>query len=290
MNGDDGSANFDAMSLHGGNPLSALAGLDDLTLSAPKPVKPPLPELPECLEVADHARLAGPSGRVYAQERAAALAEVQEARTQASVLETMMCSARDGRLAPDWRQRGLTKALADDQAVGVWMKIGAMTGRYWEPQVLAWYAGSGKVGWQNALGAWRVDRERSIWTREMCEPNSASRWAGFDLVHADVDAWEPVLDRQDWWPDKVVNGFHRPWSKGLDAHVLRQQLDRIQLSFDMGMAYGGEPVDWRGEHALRVARWRVLGDRDDEMARLRQMSIEDKRLPTAWLVPGSTLR
>ena len=227
---------------------------------------------------------------MYAQERAAALAETRDALRQASVLEMMLCLARDGRLAPDWRQRGLTKALADDQAVGVWMKIVEMAGRYWEPQVLAWYADSGKVGWQNALGEWRVDRERSIWTREMYEPNSASRWAGFDLVHADVNAWESVLDRQDWWPDKVVDGFHRPWSNGLDAHVLRQQLDRIALSYDIGMTSGGEPVDWRGEHALRVARWRVPGDRDDEMARLRQMSIEDHRVPMAWLVPGSTLR
>jgi len=64
----------------------------------------------------------------------------------------------------------------------------------------------------------------------------------------------------------------------------RQILDRIALRFDMGLAGGGDEIDWRGSHATRVRRWRMVNDRDEELARLN--SLEVLPLPMSWLVPG----
>lgn len=275
-----------------GSPQAVLSGLGKIGESKTKPVALPVgfPDLPECMGLADPVKLASPGGQLYAQERAAALAAINDDLMREAILERMLCLARDGLLRADWREHGLNSALAADRSgeVAVWMKIGGMGPRMWEPQVLADAAESGfpGIGWRLALSAWSADLTAGLRLRELFDPIGASRWAGFNLVNASVEQWELVLDRQDWWPDKIVGGYQRPWSMGLTAHVLRQRLDRLDLSYEMGLASGGEEIDWRGNHVARVGRWRLVGNRDDELARVAQMSVDEGRLPMAWLVPG----
>lgn len=287
---DDAAGRFDPAEPFGGKPLHEWPNLSELAglkLTAPEPTQPlRLPDLPQCLTPVDWEEMTGPGCRLYRQERAAAQAEIDDKWRRSVLIDGALGLARRGRLAEDWREQGLNEALAKNRSgdVAIWMKIGGMSGRYWEPRVLAWYAGA--VGWQHALGQWHADCVWGLWDREMYDPGSPSRWAGIDLVHADIAAWESALDQQDQWPDTLA--VHRPWTDGIRAHWLRMRLDRFQLSYEVGMAYGGAAIDWRGEHAQRVARWRAPGDRDAELARLKTMTVDSPthRLPIAWLIPG----
>jgi len=237
--------------------------------------------------VADVAAFTGPSWRSHWKARGAAQEAIYDDIHRWALIESAAGSALRGFLAANWREQGLNDALAKNRSreITLWMQIGGMTPRMWEPQALADAAESGRpAGWRMALGAWHADTLMSQRAAEMLDPRAVSRWAGFNLVDASVDQWESVLDRHEGpWATGCLDNSE-PRGDSFRAQVLRQTLDRIALRFDMGLAGGGDEVDWRGNHAVRVRRWRMVNDRDDELTRLNRMEVLP--LPMSWLVPG----
>ncbi|WP_147377890.1 hypothetical protein [Mycobacteroides abscessus] len=253
----------------------------------PNPVEPAgLPALPACWEL-DSGTFNGPSWRAYWKGRVAAQEAIYDDIHHWVLIESAAGSALRGFLAANWREQGLNDALARNRSrdVLLWMQIGGMEPRMWEPQALADAAEAGRpVGWRIALCAWHADTLMSQRAAQMLDPRAVSRWAGFNLVDASVDQWESVLDRHEGpWPTGGLDSSV-PRGDSFRAQVLRQILDRIALRFDMGLAGGGDEIDWRGSHATRVRRWRMVNDRDEELARLN--SLEVLPLPMSWLVPG----
>lgn len=246
-----------------------------------------LPDLPDCWNELDMTAFNGPGGRAYWKAHRAAQAEIYDEIQRWVRIESAASSALRGFLAADWREQGLNDALAKNRSseVSIWMKIGAMAPRMWEPQALADAAEAGRpAGWRMALGAWHADTLASQRAAELLDPHAVSRWAGINLVDASVDQWESVLDRhQGPWATGCLDRSV-PRGDSFRAQVLRQILDRIALRFDMGLAGGGDEIDWRGNHAMRVRQWRMVQDRDDELARLSRLEVLP--LPMSWLVPG----
>lgn len=78
---------------------------------------------------------------------------------------------------------------------------------------------------------------------------------------------------------------------GVRAAMLKslQELDGIELSFDIGLAAGGEPIDWRGRHVQRISRWRMGGERENVMSQLQHTSPDHfgRRLPRTWMSQDS---
>lgn len=286
---DDLSASFGA-AMRGGNPLAALGGLSMLAAAPSGPA--PMPDLPAWTRpMTDGAAESPALARVYAKERGAAQSELLDDMASLKVLEGVLWAARSGVLAADWREGGLASALESGEGIWLWMKIQGHDPRPWEPRVLASFATDSvphpRWGWKWALSAWRADLVMSMRMRQLCDPGAVSRWAGVDLIDASPDCWERVLDRhEESWPARSA-GDGGPVSMGLRAHALRQQLDRVQVFFEAGLAAGGEVIDWRGHHRVRVQRWRISGDRDDELALLDRPKPEHCRLPRAWLAPDA---
>lgn len=216
-------------------------------------------------------------------------------------LEFALAAAREGRLDPDWREQGLATALAGvaeghrGQAVWVWQKLADQSPDVWEPKGFAAYADTystapnpGLPLWRAALMRWRAALMGVKLAQEQIDPASASRSAGFDLVHAwqveDHATWDTVLDRhEDSWPDTLA-GYSGPWNQSLHAHQLLCELAGIELSYEIGLASGGVSIDWRHNHIRRVQRWRTAGARDAALAHLARLSPDTclYRLPPYW--------
>jgi hypothetical protein len=254
-----------------------------------------LPDLPVCTLPLDTDALNAAAGKRYWRECTAGQAELDDELTRLMELECALTAAREGRLDPDWREQGLAKAVAVVEAgranhnMWAWLKIAGGSRDLWEPNAVAYAAESGlPVTWKTALQRWRGLLLGVKAAREAIDPSAPSRWAGFNLVHAwmfNKSVWDFVLDRPDRpWPPSLLDEDGR-WGASMHAHHLLQELDGIQLSFEMGLAAGGEPIDWRGRHALRVEQWRMTTERDRELTRLARASTDSYvyRLPAAWL-------
>ncbi|APA78469.1 hypothetical protein [Mycobacterium avium] len=252
----------------------------------------------------DLAALNGPGGQRYWRERAAArdAAHVEAARL--AVLDQALAAARNGFLAPDWRERGLATEVAaaaggGSNNVWAWLEIAGADRDLWEPGVLAAAAVAGeRLTWRHALQRWYA-RSWQVKAAQQTAPGSLSRWAGFNLVLEYLAAgsdgglsprWSAVLDRHSGpWPAVIqasCNGRFTVWEP-LAAHALLVELDRLALSFDVGLASGGEAVDWRRRHLARINRWRMPGERERAQDGLWLMSPDERlgRLPQCWLPP-----
>ena len=282
----------------GGDPLAPLAALS--ALFADKPAArcaPPLPPLPGYSDDADFEERV--RCRAVRKQREAQRDAAFERQRLAMVLRSVLDRARRGSLARDWRERGLGVALDTGRQgeVWLWMNIGGFTPRYWEPAVVEAY----QVPWDAALSWWRADTLRMLREEQEADNGSVSRWAGFQVVDATDDEWEELLDR-GWaghWPERTSD-VKGPWNVGFSAHMLRQELDLVALSYDAGRAAGGDDVGWVGRHRERVRRWRFTGDRAGELARLDRLvrSVEEGKadarygygLPRYWRPPSHETR
>ncbi|OBS04040.1 hypothetical protein A9W98_06655 [Mycobacterium gordonae] len=262
-----------------------------------------LPPVPAYLQPVDEAAFNGPDWRLYWQERAAARDAARVEQLCWLRLEHALKAAREDKLDPDWRQRGLAEAVAAVEAGGssrdvdvwVWLKINEGSRDFWEPGAVAEAVAAGvPVDWKTALRRWRFVLW-SIKAAQDLDAGSVSRWAGFNLVWAYFNCdgrsqrWEAVLNRHEGsWPDTTL-GYQGPWSETLSAHRLLQELDGIELSFDIGLAAGGEPIDWRGRHVQRISRWRMGGERENVMSQLQHTSPDHfgRRLPRTWMSQDS---
>lgn len=293
--GADAQAITGGAKLRGSHPLAALADLGNLA-GPPKAVTPVLlPDLQACMLPLDTDALNAPDGMRYWRERCAGQAELHDELARLMELESALTAAREGRLDADWREQGLAKAVAMVEAgqrnhnLWAWLKIVSGSRDLWEPNAVAYAAESGlPVTWKTALHRWRGLLLGVKAAREALDPQAASRWAGFNLVNAwmfNKSVWDSVLDRHEGpWPPSLLDDDGR-WSASMHAHRLLQELDGIQLSFEMGLAAGGESIDWRGRHALRLEQWRMTTERDRELARLARASTDSYvyRIPAAWL-------
>lgn len=289
-------------------PLAALATLAS-TVSVPgaaEPVVPePLPDLPSYTQRLDHVAASGPDGPRYLRERRAGKSELHDHLMMLLQLESALHAARDGQLDPDWREQGLAKAVAEaaDGRKGhdlwAWTKMNKETRDVWEPKVFAHYADAwstltspGQPVWRMPLERWRVDLLTVKSVQEERDPRAVSRWAGFNLVNAwmfNKPAWNAVLDRHEGsWPDTLTS-YDGPWPESLRAHQLLTELDRIELSYEIGLASGGVAIDWRDNHIRRVQRWRMAGEREAAVAHLDLLSPDTirYRLPKTWLAPDA---
>jgi hypothetical protein len=298
MSEDDLPASSD-VKLPFGNPLAPLAALAALTPAPPTP-PPALPDLPAYTQPLDTDALNAPGGQLYWRERGAAQEALSDELKYLTVRELALVAAREGLLDPNWRNQGLAKALAAVEAgrsthdVWVWQKIKHQTREMWEPNAVAEAAEAGMpVSWKTALCTWRAQLLAVKAVRQLVDPQAVSRWAGFNLVHAWMgdrrnEQWEAVLNRHKGpWPRTVLD-YDGHWSESMHAHVLLQELDGIQLSYEVGLAAGGDAIDWRGRHKQRIQHWRMVGERERGLVHLDVMSPDSclYRLPGAWLVPG----
>lgn len=283
------------------DPLAALASLGDLlkVSGSSESVAPqPLPVLPAyARQPVDVDEFNGPRGNLYWRERSAGRAALDDELKRLMELEFALEAAREGRLHPDWREQGLAAAIEamvrgrHGHGVWVWVKIKEQNPQMWEPKVLAAWAAAGHGSWRMALHSWRGQLLSVKMSQQLIDPQAVSRWAGFNLVQASMGGglsghWETVLDRHEGpWPT-TLGDCHERWSESMRAHHLLQELDRIELSYDLGLAAGGEAIDWRGRHAQRIQRWRVAGERERELAHVERVSANLGlcRLPKAWLV------
>ena len=243
-----------------GGPLGALANLSSLPRGGGLSPLPPLPgeDGGEWM-----------SSRVVRKQREAA----RDARTADLTIEfeidLALFRARHGWLKADWRARGLDDAMASQRSGDIWrwMKIEGFARHYWEPGVAAAYG----LPWDEALGSWRADTLMCKRTQEMLDGSSVSRWAGFNVVDATPDIWESLLDNGHVgpWPSRAIDG---PSTHGVHAHALLQALDRVEFSYEGGLAAGGRDVDWLGRHGERVRRWRFTADRDRDLAEIDRIA------------------
>ncbi|MDO2391718.1 hypothetical protein QRB37_23185 [Mycobacterium avium subsp. hominissuis] len=258
-----------------------------------------LPPLPAYLQPIDEAALSGPDWRRYRRERAAARDAAGVEQLRLTELEYALKAARQDMLAPDWRERGLAKAVQEVEAdrpsrnLWVWLKINDGGRDFWEPGAVAEAAAGGvSVNWKTVLLRWKCVLWQVKAAQELDE-GSVSRWAGFNLVWAYFNCeglsqrWEAVLNRHEGlWPETILS-YQGRWSETVSAHRLLQELDGIKLLFDIGLAAGGEPIDWRGRHVQRISRWRMAGERKRALAQLDVISPDDRlhRIPPSWLSP-----
>lgn len=289
-------------------PLAALGLLGAALDSSSRPSRSAasaLPDLPWYTQPLDGATAGGPDGVRYRRERSAGKAELHDELMLLIQLEFALTEAREGRLAPDWREQGLASELAkvadgrSGHSVWVWQKIADQCPDVWEPKGFAEYVAAHFTDspltnmafqlWRVPLNRWHALLLAVKSSRERVDPASVSRWAGFDLVHAwrvgDQAAWDAVLDRHDGpWPDTLA-GYDGTWSRSLHAHQLLTELDGIELSYEIGLASGGVSIDWRGNHIRRVQRWRMAGAREAKLAYLTLLSPDTVgyRLPKNWL-------
>lgn len=259
-----------------------------------------LPPLPAYLQpIEDEVARIGPDWRRYRQERAAARDAAAVEQLRLIELEYALKAARQDMLAPDWRERGLDKAVQEVEAgqpsrnLWVWLKINEGSRDFWEPGAVAEAAEAGMpVNWKTVLLRWKCVLWQVKAAQELAE-GSVSRWAGFNLVWAYFNCegwsqrWEAVLNRHEGlWPETILSCQGR-WSDTVSAHRLLQELDGIKLLFDIGLASGGESIDWRGRHVQRISRWRMTGERERALVQLDLLSPDDRvhRIPPSWLSP-----
>lgn len=290
-------------------PLAALSSLGAAVESSARSSRPaaplPLPDLPWYTEPIDRAAACGPGGFRYRRERSAGRAALDDELMRLLQLELALAAAREGRLDPDWREQGLAAALAEvaegrsAHGVWVWQKIADQSPDVWEPKGFAGYVDTHFPPstvtnlvfqlWRVPLTRWHSILLAVKTSQELVGPASASRWAGFDLVHAwrvgDQAAWDAILDRHEGpWPDTLAD-YHGRWSGSMHAHQLLTELDGIELSYEIGLASGGVSIDWRDNHIRRIQRWRMPGARKAALTHLELISPDTilYRLPKNWL-------
>jgi hypothetical protein len=292
-----------------GGPLAALSNLSS-AFPAVRPAEPcapqRLPELPRCVQPIDWVAASGAGGPRYLSERRAGRDEFLDELRRLNQLELALRAARDGRLHRDWREQGLAKAVVavTEGHVGhdlwAWKKIAEGSRDVWEPKVFADYADAystlikpGAPVWRMPLARWRLGLLTVKSLQEDRDRSAVSRWAGFNLVNAwmfnNKSAWNTVLDRHEGaWP-ATLRDYHKSWSESLRAHYLLEVLDGIELSYELGLAAGGEAIDWRENHTQRIQRWRMTGERERESARLERISPDSVmyQLPRTWLASGA---
>ncbi len=258
-----------------------------------------LPPLAAYVRPLDQTAVGGHDGQLYWRERAAARDAAAVEQLRLIELEYALAAARQDFLARDWRERGLAKAVEEVTAgrpgwnLWVWLEINKLGRDLWEPGAVAAAIEAGMpVSWKSALLRWRCVLWQVKAAQEL-DAGSVSRWAGFNLVWAYVSCggwsqrWEAVLNRHEgMWPETLL-GCQGRWSDTVSAHRLLQELDGIDLLFDIGLADGGEPIDWRGRHVQRISRWRMAGERERALAQLDRISPDDRlhRIPPSWLSP-----
>ena len=97
-----------------------------------------LPALPACWEL-DREAFNSQGWNAYWKARGATQAEIYDEIHRWALIESAAGSALRGFLAANWREQGLNDALAKNRSreITLWMQIGGMTPRMWEPQALA---------------------------------------------------------------------------------------------------------------------------------------------------------
>lgn len=207
-------------------------------------------------------------------------------------LDDRLWHARRGLLKADWRERGLSEALAG-AAEGrhlaidgycLWLEITEMPVADWEP------ARGQIVGWRAALDAWWVDSLANLRALEAqtYDVRTVSQMAGLNVVDASPEQWDELLDR-----------FARSTS-ALDfarAHAMLVRLDRLRAWYEGGLARGGVEIDWVSRFRARVERWRVPDERDQQLALLLSRTLDptdepwayplECRLPAYWSTPAA---
>ncbi|MFP1155369.1 hypothetical protein ACK280_25330 [Mycobacterium sherrisii] len=278
-----------------GNPLAPLADLSSLFAAKPPtrytPPLPPLPGYSDDVDFEERMR-----SRALRKQREAQRDAAFERQRLAMVWGNALYDARRGWLARDWRQRGLADALDTSRSgeLWLWMNIGGFPPRSWEPAVVE----ACQVPWDAALSGWRFDTLRMLREEQEANNRSASRRAGFQLVDATDDEWQSLLDasHSGRWPERTSEVKGQGPSIGLSAHMLRQELDLLALSYEAGCAAGGDDVDWVGRHRDRVQRWRIAGDQATELARIERLARQADAgrppypLPSYWLPPSHETR